>query len=81
MSGQRGFPIAGAFLTTEELAERWAGHVQAGTLINWRQHGQGPKYLKPGGKKNSPVIYNLADVIAYEKKHTITPNRKKANRG
>lgn len=61
---------ADVFLSTEELAERWAGMVVAGTLKNWRAKKKGPKYVKFGRDSNSHVAYRLEDVIAFERKMT-----------
>ena len=44
-----------------ELAERWS--LSHRTLERWRWLGQGPAYLKIGGR----VVYRLADVEAYER--------------
>ena len=35
------------------------------TLQRWRQDGDGPAYLKLGGR----VVYRLADVEAWERQH------------
>lgn len=61
------------FLTTIELAARWADHIKPGTLENWRSDGKGPKYIKLTRETNGPIIYRIVDVLAYEKDHTITP--------
>ncbi|CAJ0682357.1 hypothetical protein R77591_01800 [Ralstonia mannitolilytica] len=51
-----------AFLSAEELVERWRGAVTLGTLANWRAKGRGPAYMKLGAK----VRYPLAQVEAWE---------------
>lgn len=56
-------------ITTQELAERWGIHPN--TLSNWRSQNRGPKYVKIGGMKKSPVYYRLKDILAYEKKSTV----------
>lgn len=43
-----------------ELARRW--RVSPRTLERWRWLGQGPRYLKIGGR----VVYRLEDVEAFE---------------
>ncbi len=43
-----------------ELARRWS--ISHRTLERWRWSGQGPRFLKIGGR----VIYRLADIEAYE---------------
>lgn len=51
-------------ITPAELVTRWRGQVNTRTLANWRSTGQGPKFIKIGGK----VLYRVADVEAYENK-------------
>lgn len=48
-------------LTSNEVAERL--RVSKRTVDNWRQTGQGPRWLKVGGHR---VIYPLTEVEAYE---------------
>jgi hypothetical protein len=43
-----------------ELARRW--NISPRTLENWRWLGQGPAYLKVGGR----VLYRIEDVEAFE---------------
>lgn len=43
-----------------ELAHRW--RVSHRTLQQWRWLGQGPRYVKVGGR----VVYRLEDVEAFE---------------
>lgn len=47
-------------LNQTELAERWT--ISARTLERWRWTGDGPAFLKIGGR----VVYRLEDVLAYE---------------
>ena len=56
------------FLTDVQLAERWKLHRKS--LIRWRGKGQGPPFIKIGGK----VRYKMADVEHYEKANTPTTN-------
>ena len=42
------------------LAERW--NLSPRTLERWRWTGEGPAYLKIGGR----VVYRLEDIEAYE---------------
>ena len=53
-----------------ELSRRWS--LSPRTLERWRWLGQGPRYLKIGGR----VVYRLEDVEAYEaeRTHSSTPN-------
>ena len=48
------------FLREFELAARWS--ISARTLERWRWTGEGPAFLKIGGR----VVYRLEDVLAYE---------------
>ena len=43
-----------------ELADRW--NISHRTLERWRWTGEGPTFLKIGGR----VVYRLEDVEAYE---------------
>jgi hypothetical protein len=43
-----------------ELSRRWS--ISPRTLERWRWLGQGPRYLKIGGR----VVYRLEDIEAYE---------------
>lgn len=43
-----------------ELSRRWS--ISPRTLERWRWLGQGPQYLKIGGR----VVYRLADIEDYE---------------
>jgi len=47
-------------LNQAELGCRWA--ISPRTLERWRWLGQGPGYLKIGGR----VVYRLSDIEAYE---------------
>jgi predicted site-specific integrase-resolvase len=47
-------------LTQVQLADRW--QISARTLERWRWIGEGPRFLKLGGR----VIYRIVDVEAYE---------------
>jgi hypothetical protein len=58
------------FLTTKELAERWA--MAVGSLENWRQQARGPRYYKMGGSPNSDVRYKIKDVEKFEKEHMVS---------
>ena len=56
-------------LTQKALARRWC--LSARTLERWRWLGQGPAFLKLGGR----VAYRLEDIEAFEASQT----RDKAN--
>lgn len=47
-------------LSQIELAARW--RISPRTLERWRWIGDGPRFMKLGGR----VIYRLEDVLAYE---------------
>lgn len=47
-------------LNQNQLAERW--NVSPRSLERWRWRGEGPKFLKLGGR----VVYRLHDVELYE---------------
>ena len=54
------------FLTVECMVTRWKGKVTASTLATWRSRGNGPRFVKVGGR----VLYRLADVVAWENRNT-----------
>ena len=47
-------------LNQVELSRRWS--LSPRTLERWRWLGEGPRYLKIGGR----VVYRLEDIEAYE---------------
>jgi hypothetical protein len=47
-------------LTQVQLADRW--QISERTLERWRWLGQGPRFLKLGGR----VVYRVEDVERYE---------------
>ena len=48
------------FLNQAQLSQRW--QVSPRTLERWRWQGEGPAFVKIGGR----VVYRLADVESYE---------------
>ena len=50
-------------LTQKELARRWT--ISHRTLERWRWTGQGPAFMKIGGR----IMYRLEDVLAHEEAH------------
>jgi transposase-like protein len=56
-------------ITTQELAARWSMHPN--TLANWRHQKRGPKYVKIGRMRKSPVYYRLKDILEYENKSIV----------
>ena len=51
-----------AFLTANQLAQRWNGVVTTGTLANWRSKRVGPPFTKLRGR----VLYPVDQVEAWE---------------
>lgn len=60
-------------LSTRELAERWS--ISPRTLERWRWAGEGPRFLKLGGR----VVYRIADIEAFEAAHLHTRTDLPAN--
>ena len=52
--------MATRHLSQIELAARW--NISHRTLERWRTSGEGPRFVKLGGR----VVYRLEDVEAYE---------------
>lgn len=50
-------------LTTEDVAEILG--VAPGTVENWRYKQEGPRFVKLGNKRHSPVRYRPEDVQAF----------------
>jgi predicted site-specific integrase-resolvase len=48
-------------LNQKELARRW--NISHRTLERWRWAGQGPHFLKIGGR----VVYRAEDILAFER--------------
>lgn len=57
------------YLNQSELAQRWS--LSPRTLERWRWLGQGPAYVKLGGR----VAYRLEDIQSYEAERTHRPGR------
>jgi predicted site-specific integrase-resolvase len=60
-------------LTQVQVADRWQMSVR--TLERWRWLGQGPRFMKLGGR----VAYRLEDIEAFEAEQVreITPRARK----
>ncbi|WP_439579702.1 helix-turn-helix transcriptional regulator [Elioraea sp.] len=56
-----------AHLNQVQLARRW--HLSPRTLERWRWLGQGPAFLKLGGR----IVYRLDDIEAFERAQLRTP--------
>jgi Helix-turn-helix domain len=59
----RGLGVALAHINQCQLAKRW--NVSPRTLERWRWLGQGPTFLKLGGR----VVYRLEDIESIEANH------------
>jgi hypothetical protein len=59
-----------AFLTTEEVSERYRRLITVGTLENWRALRIGPSFMKVG----KAVLYPVAELDAWDSLN-IPPNR------
>lgn len=66
-----GMPMSSELLSPADLAARYKGRVTVRTLANWRSTGQGPRFLKVGGR----VMYSAKAVIDWEERRT-SPDRK-----
>jgi predicted DNA-binding transcriptional regulator AlpA len=60
-------------LSTREVAQRW--NISLRTLDRWRWAGEGPRFLKLGGR----VVYRLADIEAFEEANLHTRTDLPAN--
>ncbi len=57
---------SGDFLTVDQLVDRWKAQVTSATLATWRSRGNGPRFVKVGGR----VLYRQSDVMAWEARNT-----------
>lgn len=55
--------IKSDLITPRELVERYRRCISERTLANWRSNGEGPRFVKIGGR----VMYSLAAVMDWEK--------------
>ena len=49
-------------MNQQQLADRW--DLSQRTLERWRVIGQGPHFIKIGGR----VVYRMEDILEYERK-------------
>lgn len=54
-------------MTPEQVAARYKGNLSVRTLANWRTSGDGPKYIKIGGK----VMYRRDALLQWEDSRTV----------
>jgi hypothetical protein len=52
--------VSDPHLSQTELANRW--QMSPRTLERWRFTGEGPRFMKIGGR----VVYRLEDIVAFE---------------
>jgi predicted site-specific integrase-resolvase len=57
-----------------QLADRW--NISHRTLERWRWQGQGPLFMKIGGR----VVYRLEDIEAFEAERLHAPDAKHGKR-
>lgn len=54
------------YLTPSDLSERWNKQIAVRTLANWRSSGNGPEFIRMGGK----ILYPLAKIESWEERNT-----------
>jgi len=64
-SAQTESPFEVRHLNQKQLARRW--HLSHRTLERWRCQGQGPVWLKVGGR----VLYTMENIQDYERSRSI----------
>jgi hypothetical protein len=75
--GRNGMKASPLRLNQRDLARRWS--MSERTLERWRWLGQGPRFLKLGGK----VLYRLEDVEVFEAEQArqVTPRAQRVGSG
>ncbi len=63
--------IGDGLLTPVQLSRRWGRKIKVGTLEQGRALKKGPAFVKVGTLRAAAVFYRIADVIEYERKHTV----------
>jgi predicted site-specific integrase-resolvase len=53
--------VSDTFLNQSRLASRW--QISPRTLERWRWKGEGPSFVKIGGR----VVYRIEDILAFER--------------
>jgi len=64
-----------AFLTPDEVVERYRGRLSTGTLANWRVKHVGPDFVKIG----KAVLYPLAALEAWDAQNRVACRRPKGH--
>jgi len=54
-------------LSTADLARRYG--VAPYTIRRWRADNEGPPYVKIGDGSRARVVYDLDDIVEWERKH------------
>ncbi|MCI4589242.1 helix-turn-helix domain-containing protein [Sphingobium sp. BYY-5] len=63
-----------AYLTVEEVIERYRGTITEGTLRNWRSMRIGPSFLKLG----RAVLYPVAELDQWDRSNLVLCKRVKS---
>ena len=72
MASSNAKAISTDYLTPTEVAKRYKNLITASTLANWRAKGEGPSYIKVGGR----VLYSVSAIEDWEKRRTVkVPSR------
>ena len=66
---------ATAFLTADEVVDRYRGQLTARTLANWRMKRIGPDFVKIG----KAVLYPLSALEAWDAQNRVTCRRLKGH--
>lgn len=61
---------ASQYFTPAELCARYKGLVSERTLANWRSRGEGPSFVKIGGR----VLYRAREVALWESRRLMRPS-------
>ena len=56
------------YLTAAEVVSRYNGNISTRTLANWRTNGDGPPFVKIGGR----VLYRATDLDSWEARRTVS---------
>lgn len=56
------------YLTPQQVSDRYGGRISPRTLANWRYLGNGPRFVRLGGR----IVYALPALEEWERKRTVT---------
>lgn len=65
------------FLTAQDVCDRYHGEISVRTLGNWRNLGQGPAYVKIGGR----VLYPIGKLLEWEQRNTVNSTSEYGRKG